>query len=340
MKKLKVAVLGSGSFGTALGTLSARSGHNVYLYTNNPETVSDVNIKHRNLKYFPEDIQLPTNLRASESLDECLDNAQMIIHAIPVQNSYKFMKENSEKIPSNIPYIICSKGILLEQKKFFSEVWDEIFPKEKNIHHVVLSGPSFAIEIMKNNPTVVTIGCKDDKIVRFVQNNLHIANFRSYSTSDVKGVEIGGALKNPLAIGSGIVEGMGYGINTNSALVTRGLLEMALFSEKFGGSKETLWGLAGVGDVMLTCLGELSRNKAVGIKLAKGIHIDDIIASSKEVAEGVPTTFVLDDLIKEHNLNMPIFKTLSKIVKGQISPREGLQYLMIRDLGIEMNHKI
>lgn len=340
MKKLKVAVLGSGSFGTALGTLSARSGHNVYLFTKNPQTLVDVNVKRKNLKYFPEDIELPPNLRASDNLDECLDGSQMIIHAIPVQQSYKFMKENAHKIPNNIPYIISSKGILLEQKKFFSEVWDEVFPKEKNIQHVIFSGPSFAIEIMRNNPTVVTIGCKDDKIARYVQNNLHIANFRSYTTSDVKGVEIGGALKNPLAIASGICEGMGFGINSNSALVTRGLLEMSLFSEKFGGSKDTLWGLSGVGDVMLTCLGALSRNKAVGIKIAKGVPIDEIISSSKEVAEGVPTTFVLDELIKEHNLNMPIFKTLAKIIKGQIDPNEGLKYLMIRDLTSEMDHKI
>lgn len=340
MKKLKVAVLGSGSFGTALGTVSARAGHNVFLFTKNPQTLIDVNVKKKNLKYFPEDIELPNNITASEDLDECLHDAQMIIHAIPVQQSYKFMKEHSKRIPNNIPYIISSKGILLEQKKFFSDVWEDIFAKERNIAHCILSGPSFAIELMKNTPSVVTIGSADEKIARYVQQNLHTTNFRSYYTTDVRGVEIGGALKNPLAIAAGMGEGLGFGINTNSAMVTRGLLEMSLFSQKFGGKPETLWGLSGVGDVMLTCLGALSRNKAVGIKLAKGVPIDEIVTHSKEVAEGVPTIYVLDEIIKEHNLNMPIFKTLAKVVKGQITPLDGIKYLMIRDLERETDLKI
>jgi glycerol-3-phosphate dehydrogenase len=340
MKKLKVAILGSGSFGTALGTVSARAGHSVYLYTKNPQTLIDVNTKKKNLKYFPEDIELPPNIIASDNLDECLLDSQMIIHAIPVQSSYNFMKEHSSRIPNNIPYIISSKGILLQQKKFFSDVWEEIFPSERNIHHCLLSGPSFAIELMKNNPTVVTIACKNEKIAKYVQNNLHTANFRSYISTDIRGVEIGGALKNPLAIAAGICEGLGYGINSNSAMVTRGLLEMSLFSEKFGGNRDTLWGLSGVGDVMLTCLGALSRNKSVGMKLAKGVPIDEIVNTSKEVAEGVPTIYVLDEIIKEHNLNMPIFKTLSKIVKGQVTPTEGLKYLMIRDLESENQLRI
>ena len=264
----------------------------------------------------------------------------MIIHAIPVQSSYDFMKENASKIPDNIPYIISSKGILLKQKKFFSEVWEEIFPKERNIKHCVLSGPSFAIELMKNNPTVVTIACEDEKIGKYIQNMLHTSSFKTYLTTDVKGVEIGGALKNPLAIASGLVEGLGFGINSNSALVTRGILEISLFAEKFGGRQETLWGLAGIGDVMLTCLGALSRNKAVGLKLAQGQTIDEIVESNKEVAEGVPTLFVLDEIIKENSLNMPIFKTLVKIVKGAITPDEGLKYLMLRDLENETQLKI
>ena len=340
MKKLKVAILGSGSFGTALGTISARSGHNVYLFTKNDKTLFEINTLHRNLKYFTNDIEVPKNVIASNNLDECLKDCQMIIHAIPVQSSYNFMKENANKIPDNIPYIISSKGILLKQKQFISEVWEDIFPKERNIKHCVLSGPSFAIELMKNNPTVVTMACNDDKTGKYIQNMLHTSNFKTYLTNDVKGVEIGGALKNPLAIASGIVEGLGYGINSNSALITRGLLEMSLFAEKFGGHHETLWGLSGVGDVMLTCLGALSRNKAVGLKLAQGKTIDEIVESSKEVAEGVPTIYVLDEIIQEHNLNMPIFKTLAKIVKGSITPDEGLKYLMLRDLETENQLKI
>jgi glycerol-3-phosphate dehydrogenase len=264
----------------------------------------------------------------------------MIIHAIPVQNSYEFMKKNAAKIPDNIPYIVASKGMLLIQKKFFSDVWYDIFPIERNIKHCVLSGPSFAIELMKKFPTLVTIACNDENTGKYIQNMLHTSNFKTFFTTDVKGVEIGGALKNPLAIASGIVEGLGFGINSNASIVTRGLLEMSLFAEKFGGKQETMWGLAGVGDVMLTCLGGLSRNKAVGLKLAQGKTIEEIVASSKEVAEGIATLYVLDEIIKEHNLNMPIFKTLASIVKGSITPNEGLTYIMLRDLETETQLKI
>ena len=340
MKKLKVAILGSGSFGTALGTISARSGHNVYLYTINKQTLTEVNTLHKNLKYFADDIEVPKNVIASNNLDECLKDCQMIIHAIPVQSSYDFITKNATKIPDNIPYIVASKGILLKQKKFISEVWDDIFPKERKIKHCVLSGPSFAIELMKKYPTLVTIACNDENTGKYIQNMLHTSNFKTFFTTDVKGVEIGGALKNPLAIASGIVEGLGYGINSNSSIVTRGLLEMSLFAEKFGGRQETMWGLAGVGDVMLSCLGALSRNKAVGLKLAQGKTIDEIVESSKEVAEGIATLYVLDEIIKEHNLNMPIFKTLANIVKGSITPTEGLTYLMLRDLETETQLKI
>lgn len=340
MNKLKVAVIGSGSFGTALGSLSARCGHNVLMYGKNKDTIRDVNEKRKNLRYFPDDVILPANLKCTDNIEECLSNASMVIHAIPVQKSYDFMMEHKNKIPDGIPYIISSKGILLKQRKFFSDAFNDIFPVERGIKHCVLSGPSFAIEIIKESPTIVTLACKDRSTLKFVQNNMHTANFKSYTTDDVKGVEIGGALKNPLAIAAGLVEGLGYGINTNSALITRGLKEMSMFSERFGGKYETLFGLSGVGDVMLTCLGALSRNKKVGLRLSKGETIDDLVNRETEVAEGVPTLYVLDEIIKEHNLNMPVFRVLAMIVKGQITPQEGGKYLMIRELEDEHNKNI
>lgn len=339
MYKLKVAVIGGGSFGTALGTVAARCGHQVVMYTRNKSILEDVNINRRNSKFFPNEIAIPENLHATHSLEECLSQADMTIHAIPVQQTYNFLKENADKIPEEKPYIITSKGILLEQKKFFSQVWDDLFPKKK-VYHTVLSGPSFAIELMKQNQTVVTVASKDHSVARYVQQNLHNSFFRAYTTDDVIGVEIGGALKNPLAIAAGMIEGSGLGINTNSALVTRGILEMSLFSKRFGGRQETLFGLSGIGDVMLTCLGGLSRNKAVGIKLAQKKTLDEILKTSKEVAEGVPTLFVLDDIMKQEKLNMPIFRILVKIVKGQITPDEGGKFLMIRELEDETQLRI
>lgn len=334
---LNVSVLGGGSFGTALATVAARCGHNVKILSKTEQTINEINKEHRNRRFFPDDIVIPDNVVASNNIEEVLGKTDMIIHAIPVQASYQFIKENQAYIPENIPYLIASKGILLKQKQFFSQAWPDLFPNKK-VHHCVISGPSFAIELMKGYPTVVSLGCKDDTIAKFVQQNLIYDAFRTYTTRDVIGVEIGGALKNPLAIGAGIVEGLGYAFNTNSALITRGIFEIALFSEKYGGNLNTLYGLSGVGDVMLSCLGSLSRNKAVGIKLGKGQKLDDIIKNSKEVAEGVPTLLTLGDIMEEQNLNMPIMKNLNKLVKGEASIKEVQNALMLRRL--EKEHEL
>lgn len=340
MKKiLNVAVLGGGSFGTALGTVAARCGHNVKIYSKTPKTVEEINRFHKNTRFFPEDVILPENLTASSNLEEVLNSTEMVIHAIPVQQSFDFINENKNNIPENIPYLIASKGILLKQKKFFSEVWPELMG-DKKVHHCILSGPSFAIEIMKKYPTVVSIGCRDNSVAQFVQHNLSCNSFRCYTTDDVLGVEIGGALKNPLAIGAGIVEGIGLKFNSSTALVTRGIYEMSLFSQRFGGRSETLYGLSGIGDVMLTCLGSLSRNKAVGIKLAQGQKLEEIIQNSSEVAEGIPTLLVLGEFIKENNLNMPIFQTLYRCVKGEITIEEADKIIMSRQLEHEWELKI
>jgi glycerol-3-phosphate dehydrogenase len=340
MKKLlNVGVIGGGSFGTALATVAARAGNNVKILTHQEQTIKEINNSHRNPKYFPKEIELPLNITASNNIEEVLNDCNMIIHAIPVQVSYDFIHKNSKYIPKDVPYLIASKGMLIKQKKFFSEIWKDLFP-DKNVPHCVISGPSFAIEIMKNFNTIVTIACKDKEIAKFCQRHLWYDTFRTYTTDDVVGVEIGGALKNPLAIAAGIVEGHSLGYNTLTSLVTRGIYEISLFSEKFGGRQDTLFGLAGIGDVMLTCLGTLSRNKAVGIKLAQGMKLEDILKNSNEVAEGIPTLLALGEIIKEHNLNMPIMKMLYRIVMGEVEIKDAGRLLFLRQLEDEFELKI
>jgi len=331
-QKLKICVIGSGSFGTALGTAAARSGHDVCIICRNKEVIEEINTQHTNKKYFPnEDIKLPLNLRAAFGFEEIKD-CNMIIHAIPVQVSIDFMKKIIDFLPNNIPYLIASKGILLKEKKFFSEIWAEIFPKEKNIKHVILSGPSFAIEIMKEYPTCVVAACKEIEIAEKVQEALSNESFRIYSTDDVVGVEVGGAIKNVIAICAGLVEGLGYKYNTLSALVTRGVFELSQFSKFIGGKKETLNGLAGIGDIMLSSFGGLSRNKKVGLAMAKGESIHDIIEKAIEVAEGVPTMKVLHDIIVENHLNMPICKCIYSYAYENLSKEEAIKILMLRSL--------
>lgn len=328
---MKICVFGSGSFGTALGTVAARSGHKVVLVSRTKETIDEINKNHTNKKYFPEDIKLPENLTASSDFNE-LKDCNMIIHAIPVQSSVEYISKIKDLIPDNTVYIIASKGILLKERKFFSQIWDEMFPAARNIQHVILSGPSFAIEIMREYPTLVVAGCKEIQVAEKVQKCLSNESFRIYTTDDVLGVEVGGAIKNVIAICAGLVEGLGYKYNTLSAVVTRGVFEVSHFSKSIGGKKETLNGLAGIGDIMLSAFGDLSRNKKVGLALASGESIEDITSKALEVAEGVPTMRVLYEMIKENNLNMPICSAIYKFAYEKVSIDEMRKILMLRNL--------
>ena len=335
VSKLKICVIGTGSFGTALGTSVARNGHEVVILGRSEDVIEEINTKHTNTKYFPKEIIIPSNVRASKNYKDELKDCHMIIHAIPVQISLETIEKFKDFVPNGIPYIIASKGILLKQKKFFSEVFDQIFPKEKNIKHMCLSGPSFAIELMKKYPTCISLGCSDINEAKKVQQALSSEYFRIYITDDILGVEIGGALKNVVAIMSGFLEGIGYRFNSISACVTRGVFEISQFSKFYGGKAETLNGLSGIGDIMLSALGDLSRNKKVGLALAKGESIDDIIAKSIEVAEGVPTMKVLYEIIKEKELYMPLCETMYKIAYEKLSIEEARTALMLRNLKCE-----
>jgi len=331
IKKIKICVFGTGSFGTALATAAARNGHDVVIVGRSEDVINEINTSHTNSKYFPKEIILPENVRASKDLEE-IRNCNMIIHAIPVQVSIDSMEKYRDYIPNGTPYIIASKGILLKQKKFFSQVWDNVFQIERNIHHIVLSGPSFAIEIMKGFPTLVSLACKDLNIAKQVQVALSNESFRIYTTDDVLGVEIGGALKNVVAIMAGFIEGIGYKFNTLSGAVTRGVFEISLFCKFYGGKAETLNGLSGIGDIMLSALGDLSRNKKVGLALARGETIEDITSKALEVAEGVPTLKVLHELIAENKLNMPLCEAIYKVAYEKLPKEEARKMVMLREL--------
>ena len=338
-KKLNICVFGTGSFGTALATVAARAGHDITIVGRTVEIIDEINEFHTNQKYFGKDLKIPNNVKATTN-KEVIRNCDYIIHALPVQVTLSVLEQAKEYIKDGTPILIASKGILLKQKKFISEVWDEIFPKERNIQHLVISGPSFAIELMKDFPSVVTLACRDLELAKFIQHSLSHGTFRVYTTDDVIGVEIGGALKNVIAIMAGLIEGLGYRFNTISACVTRGVFELSLFSQHFGGRMETLNGLSGIGDIMLSALGDLSRNKKVGLNLAKGQKIDDIINQALEVAEGVPTLKVLHEIIVENKLKMPLCDTIYKVVYEDMPLDEAKNYIMQRPLEEETEMRI
>jgi len=262
---------------------------------------------------------------------EALSGSSLVIHAIPVQKSPAFLANVSSLIPDDLPVLSTSKGIYVETQELMCEVIPAALGRPKH-PTAFLSGPSFAKEMMQGFPTTGVVASRDEEISKRIQLLLSTKLFRLYRTTDVVGLEIGGALKNPLAIGAGAVEGFGYGYNTRAALVTRGCSEMRRLSMAMGGQPETLAGLSGVGDLMLTAFGTLSRNRTVGYRLGKGEKLQDILLSMGEVAEGVSTAGVVVKLAEKYNLDLPIFRTVHQLLEGTITADEALDLVMDRPL--------
>eukprot|EP00617_Octactis_speculum_P023391 CAMPEP_0185751780 /NCGR_PEP_ID=MMETSP1174-20130828/10564_1 /TAXON_ID=35687 /ORGANISM="Dictyocha speculum, Strain CCMP1381" /LENGTH=345 /DNA_ID=CAMNT_0028428925 /DNA_START=24 /DNA_END=1061 /DNA_ORIENTATION=+ len=329
----KVAVLGSGAFGTAMATVAARNGHSVYMYARDPAVVASVNEQHKNPRYVKE-FTLPVNLVATQSIEEACQGAKLIMLAIPAQKLPGFLEENRDIIPSDV--ILCStaKGLYLKDKCLLSSAMlaslDRIQPL------AFLSGPSFAAEIMKGNPTLVVVASKYLYHAAAVQRWLSTADFRVYTSQDTVGVELGGSLKNPLAVGAGFIEGLGLGVNTMAAFVTRSSGELQMLCQAMGGEADTISGLSGIGDLMLTAFGDLSRNRTCGMRLARGEKLEDILATT--TVEGVPTAEVAVHFATLCNIDCPIFQTVAEILNGSLSPEAARNMLMNRPLGMERKH--
>eukprot|EP00744_Colponema_vietnamica_P021104 GILI01030077.1.p1 GENE.GILI01030077.1~~GILI01030077.1.p1 ORF type:complete len:366 (+),score=133.69 GILI01030077.1:68-1099(+) len=328
----KVCVLGGGSFGTALATVAARRNHEVVLYARDEVQVKGINENRRNPKMLSQFELLP-NIRATSDVEDAIRGAKFIIHAIPVQNTPNFYAKHKDLIPADVPIVMTSKGIYVATNRLLCDEVPIVLGRDQPF--AVLSGPSFAKELMLNYPTGVVAASKDLHVAKDVQHALSSETFRVYATDDVIGVEVGGALKNPYAIGAGAAEGLGYGVNTVALLVTRAISELRKLALAMGGKAETLAGLSGVGDLMLTAFGGQSRNKAVGIRLAKGETIQDIVNSMDEVAEGVPTASVAVLLAREKGLHLPILEGLAEVLEGKIGCREAIFNLMVSELRVE-----
>lgn len=328
---MKVSVLGSGSFGTALGNVLADKNYEVYLYARRREIVDSINLKKENVEYLP-NITLSKNLFATNNIEECLENTALIILAIPTQNLTQFIKENYKFFKDNIPIVSVSKGIENHTLRLVSEVLEEELPKEFHQNLCYLSGPSFAKEIVKRYPTVVSIASKNESMAQKVQEYFFTSYFRTYWNYDVIGVEVGGALKNVIAIACGISDGLQLGHNTRAAIITRGLAEITRLGVAKGANPITFLGLTGLGDLVLTCTGELSRNRTVGIQLGQGKNLEEILTSLHQVAEGVTTTKSAYELSKKLNIEMPITEAVYKILYNNTKPQEVVKELMQRKL--------
>lgn len=332
----RIAVIGAGNWGTALGVLAARAGHEVHLWSHNPAVVEAINSEHVNPRYLT-DLQIPDTVRATNNLIDAVKRAEIVILAAPSHATRELLAAMTPALPAELIMVSATKGIEIDTGKRISQVVAELVPRALKLRFVSLSGPSFAKEVAANHPTAVVAASDDAEASRTVQSSLSFDNFRIYTNDDVVGTELGGSVKNVMAIAAGMVAGLGFGSNSIAALITRGLAEMTRLALREGAKLETLMGLAGLGDLVLTCTGSLSRNRFVGEELGKGRSLDEIIAGMNEVAEGVKTTLAVKRLSGRLGVDMPITHEVHAVLYEGKLASQAANELMTRPLRGESN---
>ena len=327
---VRVAVLGAGSWGTALANLLARKGNAVALWSWE-QSVADAITAHReNTTYLP-GIVLDDRITASTDLEAAVVGAPWIVAVSPAQHVREVMTRAAATMRADAGVISASKGLELGSLETMAGVLSAVLPAGPASRLAFLSGPSFATEVARELATAVTVASRDPAAAGAVQNLFQTSRFRVYTTDDVVGVELGGALKNVIAIAAGMAVGLGLGHNARAALITRGLAEIARLASSLGANPLTLSGLAGMGDLILTCTGELSRNRHVGIELGRGRPLHDILAEMKQVAEGIDTTRAAHALAAREHIQMPIVAEVHSVLFEGRSPRDALDNLMLRE---------
>ncbi len=323
---MRIGVLGGGAWGTALGAHAVRAGHEVRLWVRGSERAAAINDRHQSPTYLP-GVSLPEGLRAETDAPAVITGAEMVLVVIPSAHFREACRPLAATWPKDAICVSATKGIEIGTRRRMTEVAGEELPGGS---FAALSGPSFALEVAKGLPTAVVVASRDLAAAESVQQALATRTFRVYSSDDVVGVELGGALKNVIAIAAGIVDGLGYGHNTVAALITRGLAEITRLAVALGGRPDTLAGLAGLGDLVLTCTGVLSRNRHVGQALGAGRTIEE--ATAGVVAEGVRTTLAACALAEAAGIEMPIARQMRAVLHEGKPPRAALDELMLRSL--------
>jgi glycerol-3-phosphate dehydrogenase (NAD(P)+) len=323
----RLAVIGSGSWGTALAIQLSRLGHDVHLWARRGALVAEMRAGRVNPAYLP-DCPFPPTLTPTGSLAEALDRAAYVVLAVPSHGMRAIVRAGGHLIPRDAIVVSATKGLETDSLSRMSEVIAAEIGDARPI--VVLSGPSFAVELARARPTAVSVASVDADAAGRVQADFRGPAFRLYVTDDVTGVEMGGALKNVIAIAAGVNEALGLGPNALAALVTRGLAEMMRLACAVGARRESLAGLSGLGDLVLTCTGALSRNRSVGIQLGQGRRLPDILAEMRMVAEGIKTTGAALALGARHGVELPIAAQMAAVLEGRTDPRAAVQELMLR----------
>lgn len=323
-------MIGAGAWGTALATVAQRAGRNVTLWAREAEVAQSINQRHQNEMFLP-DVDLPSEIKATNDYGHLADAGAVLV-VTPAQHARATFSSIGDVLPIATPLILCCKGIEVGSGKRISDVLEEALPGSR---HAVLSGPSFARDVANGLPTAVTLACPDVSLGRSLAEAIGLPTFRVYLSDDVIGVELGGAVKNVYAIASGIVEGCGLGDSARAALIARAFAELTRLAVAMGAKAETMTGLSGLGDLILTCGSRQSRNMSLGVALGEGQTLDEILAGRTSVAEGVHTAKAVLELARRHAIDMPVAEAINAILSGQLSVSQAINKLLSRPVGDE-----
>ncbi|MEE8329959.1 MAG: NAD(P)H-dependent glycerol-3-phosphate dehydrogenase [Thermodesulfovibrionia bacterium] len=325
-----IAVIGAGSWGTAISALLADKGYDVSLWVYEEDLAREMQRTRINTMFLP-DFNIPDGIKVSYSLEDVFKKARYILNVVPTQHTRSVFKTAISYLSEDAVIINASKGIERGTLLTVSDIFKELFACRR----AVLTGPSFAREVVKKLPTAVTIATDDNDTGLLLQEIFNTDYFRVYTHPDVLGAELGGALKNVMAIASGISDGLGLGASARAALITRGLAEITRLGVAMGADERTFMGLSGLGDLVLTCTGRLSRNYTVGFKLGQGIKLEDILRNMTMVAEGITTAEAAFELSEKYNVEMPIVEQIYKVINEGKNPSNAVKELMARSLKSE-----
>ena len=309
----RVGVIGAGAWGTALARHLARKGLPVMIWAYEADVVASINRQRDNHRFLP-GVALPPALSATNRLAEAVRDRDWLLFAVPSHAARAVLRQLGPLLAHPVPVVSATKGIEERTLQVMTQVMHETLPSATHPLLAVLSGPSFAAEVCQDQPTAVTLACRDELVGRSLQEALITPLFRVYASGDLVGVQLGGALKNVMALAAGIVEGLGLGHNALAALITRGLAEMKRLGVAMGADPRTFYGLSGIGDLVLTCTGALSRNRQVGIRLGRGERLDDILKDMQAVAEGVRTSQAALGLAERHGVEVPIVREVCAVL--------------------------
>jgi glycerol-3-phosphate dehydrogenase (NAD(P)+) len=331
---LKVGVVGAGSWGTALANHLALKGLGVDLWVRERDVFHQIRDRRTNETFLP-GIQLSEKIQPAQSFRKLACEKDLVLIVVPSHVFRNTLYKLAPHLSAETPLVVGTKGIENETLMTMSQVVKCVIPEYGSDHFACLSGPSFAREVCEKHPTAVTLASSNEGLARHLQELFSTEYFRVYTTRDVVGVELGGALKNVIAIGAGVSDGLGFGSNARAALITRGAAEIARLGVSLGAEPVTFAGLAGIGDLILTCTGDLSRNRMVGLKIAQGMPLDKIISSMKMVAEGIKTSLSAYRLAKKMGIDMPITTEVYRIIYKGKDPHRAVKDVMTRELKVE-----